>query len=97
MTDQHDLDLNPEFSRALALMESGSSVLVTGNAGTGKSTLLRLFLERKRERGDPSRVLITAPTGVAALNVGCSTIHRAFKFQPSVTLQWLKSKKYKGS
>ncbi|HSU55619.1 MAG TPA: hypothetical protein VLT36_16305 [Candidatus Dormibacteraeota bacterium] len=44
---------------------------LTGMAGTGKSTTLRGFI-----RDSIKRVDVTAPTGVAALNVGGMTIHR---------------------
>ena len=43
-------------------------------AGTGKSTMLRRFISDLGVSG--KRVDITAPTGVAALNVGGMTIHR---------------------
>ncbi|MEK7476048.1 MAG: AAA family ATPase [Candidatus Coatesbacteria bacterium] len=80
------LDLNPEFLRALHLMEHGAgSVLVTGRAGTGKSTLLRYFRDRTR-----LRVAVVAPTGVAALNVDGETIHSFFRFRPDVTEEKIK-------
>ena len=47
-----DIDLNPEFRRALEIMEEGRrSVFITGRAGTGKSTLLRYFREHERQKG----------------------------------------------
>ena len=46
---------------------------MTGEAGTGKSFVIRHFLDKAREEGIP--VGITASTGVSALNIGGSTIH----------------------
>ena len=51
-----------------------SPILVTGRAGTGKSTVLARLVE-----ADGRKVAVCAPTGVAALNVGGQTIHSLFK------------------
>ncbi|MEZ4908074.1 MAG: AAA family ATPase [Saprospiraceae bacterium] len=70
--------LNNSFRDALELMEnSESSLFITGRAGTGKSTLLKLFKTTTKKN-----VVVLAPTGVAALNVGGQTIHSFFKFPP---------------
>ena len=62
-------------------MEQGSRhLLITGSAGTGKSTLLSHFCESVD--WDP---VVLAPTGVAALNVNGQTIHRFFGFGIDVT------------
>lgn len=53
------------------------NLFLTGRAGTGKTTLLKRFLE---EAGDTAVVL--APTGVAAMNAGGQTIHSFFKLPP---------------
>ena len=75
------IDLNPEFRKALGLMEkTRSSLFITGRAGTGKSTLLEYF----RSRTEKKPVML-APTGVAALNISGQTIHRFFNFQIDVT------------
>jgi ATP-dependent exoDNAse (exonuclease V) alpha subunit len=58
-------------NRFLAHAGNGRNVFLTGMAGTGKSTLLRQFIGSSF-----SKVDVTAPTGVAALNVGGMTIHR---------------------
>jgi ATP-dependent exoDNAse (exonuclease V) alpha subunit len=57
--------------RFLAAAQAGRNCFLTGMAGTGKSTTLRQFVREALKRVD-----ITAPTGVAALNVGGMTIHR---------------------
>lgn len=75
------LDFNPEFKKALELMEeTNRHVFITGRAGTGKSTLLAYFRDHTAK---PAVVL--APTGVAAINVGGQTIHAFFRFKPDVT------------
>lgn len=55
---------------------TNSSVFLTGKAGTGKSTLLKEFIENTQKR-----VVVLAPTGIAAVNVGGQTIHSFFKFR----------------
>lgn len=62
--------LTPE-KRFLAAAKDGRNSFLTGMAGTGKSTLLKQFISESSRRVD-----VTAPTGVAALNVGGTTIHR---------------------
>jgi len=52
-------------------------LFVTGRAGTGKSTLLRALKELV-----PGELVIVAPTGLAAVNVGGQTIHSFFGFPP---------------
>ena len=54
-----------------ASANAGGNCFLTGAGGTGKTTQLREFIAEC-----PRRVSITAPTGVAALNVGGMTIHR---------------------
>jgi ATP-dependent exoDNAse (exonuclease V) alpha subunit len=54
--------------------EGDGHLLVTGRAGTGKSTLLEHIVATTERR-----VVVCAPTGVAALNVGGQTIHSLFK------------------
>ncbi|MBI2445188.1 AAA family ATPase [Candidatus Micrarchaeota archaeon] len=75
-----DIELTEEFVLALHKLEKGSGhVLLTGKAGTGKSTLLAKFRSETRKK-----VAVVAPTGIAALNVRGETIHSFFKFKPDV-------------
>lgn len=60
-------------TEALALLESGRSVLLTGAAGTGKTYLLNEFIRRARRRG--KQVAITATTGLAATHLNGTTLH----------------------
>ena len=53
-----------------------SPILVTGEAGTGKSTLVNFI----KNHGGIDNIAVLAPTGVAALNVGGQTIHSFFRF-----------------
>ena len=67
---------NSELDLAWQLVErTGVNVFLTGKAGTGKTT----FLRRLRERS-PKRMVVVAPTGVAAINAGGVTIHSFFQF-----------------
>ena len=70
------LELSNAFKHALDLMEKTSkNIFITGKAGTGKSTLLQLFRNSTRKK-----IVVLAPTGVAALNVRGQTIHSFFGF-----------------
>lgn len=70
------MQLHPQFKVALEeMMNNKEHYFVTGRAGTGKSTLLRLFRKSQRKR-----CVVLAPTGIAALNVQGQTIHSFFKF-----------------
>lgn len=73
-------DDNAAFKRALKLiLEEGKNVFLTGNAGTGKT----MFLKALKKISSKS-IVITAPTGVAAVNAGGMTLHSMFnlKMQP---------------
>ncbi len=80
------IEFNDAFSRGLGLLENTEkNVLLTGRAGTGKSTLLNHF-----RRHTKKKVAVLAPTGVAAVNVEGQTIHSFFGFRPDVTLNKIK-------
>ena len=72
------LMVSQQFHEILDQLEHTTDHLfITGRAGTGKSTLLRLFSGTTRKR-----VVVVAPTGVAALQAGGQTIHSFFGFPP---------------
>jgi ATP-dependent DNA helicase PIF1 len=73
-----DLEITNEMRAAWARLGQ-DNVFVTGRAGTGKSTLLQEFCQ-----ATDRRVVKLAPTGVAALNIGGSTIHSFSRFKPGI-------------
>lgn len=85
MNDHHDdpIDLeNPEMQQALQIIQfTHRSLFLTGKAGTGKSTFLRYVAAHTKKKH-----IILAPTGIAAINAGGSTLHSFFKipFHPLV-------------
>ncbi len=77
-TNDEKLEITDEFQFAIDAMEkTHNCIFVTGEAGTGKSTLLKYFIKTTKKK-----IVVIAPTGVAAMNVGGQTIHSFFKFPP---------------
>ncbi|TQO20085.1 PIF1-like helicase [Rhodoglobus vestalii] len=69
------ITLSPEQAAVFAAIETTrDNLFVTGRAGTGKSTLLNHL-----SNNTSKQIVICAPTGVAALNVGGQTIHSLFR------------------
>ena len=76
------MENNPELQLAWQFIENtGTHLFLTGKAGTGKTT----FLKRLREH-TPKRMVVLAPTGIAAINAGGVAIHSFFQlsFAPFV-------------
>lgn len=66
---------NPELSLAWQFIENtGTHLFLTGKAGTGKTTFLR-----RLKAESPKRMVVLAPTGIAAINAGGMTIHSFFQ------------------
>ncbi len=66
---------NREFQNALKLIQNtNQSLFLTGKAGTGKSTFLKYICKHTTKKH-----IVLAPTGIAAINVGGSTMHSFFK------------------
>ncbi|MBU4380734.1 AAA family ATPase [Patescibacteria group bacterium] len=85
--DISDLTLSEEQKAIFDIIENtNENAFITGKAGTGKSALLEYFRQKTTKK-----VVVCAPTGVAALNVGGQTIHSLFKIPPAfVTTSKLK-------
>lgn len=78
-----DITLSVEQKKLFDKLENTKEhTFVTGKAGTGKSVLLQYFKEYSNKR-----LVVVAPTGVAALNVGGQTIHSLFRIPPTFIAQ----------
>lgn len=89
---------NKEFQDALNLIQyTRQSVFLTGKAGTGKSTFLKYICANTKKKH-----IVLAPTGIAAINAGGSTLHSFFKLpfypllpdDPNFSLQDAKLQKF---
>ncbi len=69
MIENKELELAHEFVR-----HTDRHIFLTGKAGTGKTTFLHSLKEKS-----PKRMVVVAPTGVAAINAGGVTIHSFFQ------------------
>jgi len=73
---------NPQLDLAFDFVQyTGQNLFLTGKAGTGKTTFLKNL-----KRQSPKRMVVVAPTGVAAINAGGVTIHSFFQlsFGPQI-------------
>lgn len=82
------MEENTELKLAWEFVEhTEQSIFLTGKAGTGKTTFLKMV---KKHSG--KRLIVVAPTGVAAINAGGVTIHSFFQlplspFVPNATVR----------
>lgn len=58
---------------ALSILKTGQNIYLTGSAGTGKTYLIKQYIEYLRERQVP--LAVTASTGIAATHIGGQTVH----------------------
>jgi len=66
---------NPELQLANEFVQhTGCNIFLTGKAGTGKTTFLHQL-----KKNTAKRMIVTAPTGVAAINAGGVTLHSFFQ------------------
>ena len=76
---------NPQLQLVYNFIETtGNNIFLTGKAGTGKTTFLK-----ELQKISPKRMIVVAPTGVAAINAGGVTIHSFFQmpFGPHVPIK----------
>ncbi len=86
------IEINEDFTKVIELVNTKKNVLITGNAGTGKTTLLKYLYQANKNKRN---VALLAFTGVAAINIEGETIHRFCGFKIDVTLDKVKGKNSK--
>lgn len=70
------IEINSQFEHVLNFVnQTNQPIFLTGKAGTGKTTLLKYIRENTMKQ-----MAVVAPTGVAAINAGGTTIHSFFQF-----------------
>ncbi len=75
-----DLELSDEFVTGFnAIEKTKKNLYITGEAGTGKTTLLKYFRQNTKKN-----FIVLAPTGIAAINSHGQTIHSFFKLPPKL-------------
>jgi len=72
--------LNDKQLEIFEILKTGENAFITGDAGTGKSYLLREFIEYCKKFG--KNVVLCASSGIAAVQIGGVTVHRAFEIKP---------------
>jgi ATP-dependent exoDNAse (exonuclease V) alpha subunit len=78
--DNSNFILTEELKAALRIMDgTNENLFITGNAGTGKSSLIEYFRNYTKKKA-----VVLAPTGLSALNVHGQTIHSFFNFPPKL-------------
>jgi ATP-dependent DNA helicase PIF1 len=85
-----NFEISTAMKVAISAAGEGENLFISGRAGTGKSTLLTYL----REEVLRDSLVVLAPTGVAAINIGGLTIHKFFSFFPDITFQHIDSKDY---
>lgn len=92
------MDMEPEAQQAWDIIEkTRANLFLTGKAGTGKTTFLR-----ELKRRSPKRMVVLAPTGIAAINAGGVTIHSFFQlplspYLPGTTFGGREQRRYQFS
>lgn len=85
MLEETKENLNSEQLAVFERLINGENTFITGNAGTGKSFLVRTFSNWCDKNG--KTLVKTAPTGVAAIEIGGATVHSQFRLKRSLDFE----------
>ncbi|MCQ2382107.1 MAG: AAA family ATPase, partial [Clostridia bacterium] len=73
------LIITKEMEEAFSLIEQGENLFITGKAGSGKTTMLKMLTDKYG-----LDCVVCAPTGIAAINARGVTIHNLFQLPVGV-------------
>jgi ATP-dependent DNA helicase PIF1 len=76
-----NITLTPRMQQAIDLANQWKTFFLTGEAGSGKSTLIRYIIQTINKKN----IVMVAPTGIAAINIWWATIHNVFWIKPDQT------------
>lgn len=79
-TPEPEIELSSKQERFVKMALAGHNIFLTGEAGTGKSFVTKLVI--KKLIAQRKNVMVVAPTGIAANNIGGATIHSTFSIPP---------------
>lgn len=87
------METNSRLELAHRIIEqTGCSLFLTGKAGTGKTTFLR-----KLRTSSKKRMIVAAPTGIAAINAGGVTLHSFFQLDFGLFIPDADNKQHRSS
>ena len=81
MSSNTPLAVTEQAKLAFRLINKGKNVFIHGKPGTGKSTFIAQAAAMLNEQG--KNVILLAPTGLAAINIGGQTLHAYFQLDPT--------------
>lgn len=77
---------NADMEKCIDILSNRGRIFVSGEASSGKSQLIHAVEKHEKEEG--MHVLLTAPSGIAAENIGGITCHAALAVRPSQRPQY---------
>ena len=77
-----DVKFTEEQRKAFDNIIQGKNVFLTGNAGTGKSFVLDQVIDYFDKHD--ANYAVAAPTGIAAINIGGTTLHSLLRIRPQI-------------
>jgi len=82
----NEIELSEDQQKFIDAVQDEKNVFLTGKAGTGKSFVTKLAIKLLSKQG--KNIAALAPTGIAANNIGGSTLHSTFSLPPFGVIEY---------